>query len=159
MIRYEPNYILKKGIAAWADMFRELMSSRELIWRFIVRDISARYKQSLAGLLWAFLTPLAMMILFVWIKNTQVLPIKDTTMPYPAFVFLGQMIWLLFSHGITTSANSFVEAGPLLTKINFPRETLIISSLGQTVFEFIIRIPLLLIVFFWTGFMPKFTIF
>jgi len=155
---YEPNHILKAGVWVWAEMFRELINSRGLIWRLIVRDITARYKQSVFGILWAFLTPLVMMFAFVWIKGRNILPIGETAMPYAAFVFIGQMVWLLFSHGITTSANSLVQAGSMLTKINFPREVLVFSAIGQTIFEFLIRVPLLLIVFIWVGFTPKLTI-
>ncbi len=155
---YQPNHILKAGVRIWTEMFRELMDFRGLVWRLVVRDISARYKQSVLGILWAFLAPLALMIVFVWIKGKNILPIGETAMPYAAFVFLGQMIWLLFSHGVTSSANSMVAAGALLTKINFPREVLVLSAVGQTVFEFLIRIPLLLIIFVFVGFVPKITI-
>lgn len=155
---YEPNHIQKAGIRVWGEMFQEIVAFRGLIWRLIVRDISARYRQSFMGIFWAFLAPLVMMVVFVWIKNKNILPIEDTDMPYAAYVFLGQIVWLLFSHGITTTANSLVAAGSMLTKINFPKETLVISAVGQTVFEFLLRLPLLLIIFFWVGFIPKFSL-
>lgn len=155
---YEPNHIMKAGIRIWAEMFRELADFRGLIWRLVVRDISARYKQSVFGILWAFLAPLVMMVVFVWVKNKNILPIGETIMPYAAFVFLGQIVWLLFSHGVTTCANCLVAAGSMLTKINFPKEVLVLSAVGQTIFEFLIRIPLLLIVFVCVGFTPKLTI-
>lgn len=155
---YEPNHIMKTGIRIWAEMVQELVEFRGLIWRLIVRDISARYRQSFLGVFWAFLAPLVMMVVFVWIKSKNILPIKDTEIPYAAYVFLGQIVWFFFSHGITTTANSLVSAGSMLTKINFPKETLVISAVGQTVFEFLLRIPLLLIIFFWVGFIPKFSL-
>jgi lipopolysaccharide transport system permease protein len=158
VIIYEPNHIMKAGIDVWPQMFHELIACRELIWRLAIRDISARYKQSILGILWAFLAPLALMIVFIWIKGKHIIPIRETDMPYAAFVFLGQMIWLLFSHGVTTSANSLVAAGPMLKKIYFPREVLVLSSLAQTVFEFVLRIPLLGLIFIWIGFVPKWTI-
>lgn len=155
---YEPNHIQKVGIRVWGEMFRELVDFRGLIWRLIVRDISARYKQSFLGVFWAFLAPLVMMFVFVWVKGKNILPIGDTNMPYAAFVFLGQVVWLLFSQGLTKTAGSLVAAGSMLTKINFPKEVLVISAVGQTIFEFMLRIPLLLIIFFWVGFIPKFSL-
>ena len=146
---------MKAGIRIWGEMIQELIEFRGLIWRLIVRDISARYRQSFIGIFWAFLAPLIMMMVFVWIKNKNILTIQDTKMPYPAYVFLGQVIWLFFQHGLTTTANSLVAAGSMLTKINFPKETLVISAVGQTVFEFLLRIPLLIIIFLWVGFIPK----
>ena len=155
---YEPNHIMKSGLHVWIAMFEELVEYRGLIWRLIVRDISARYRQSILGVFWSFLTPLFIMGVFVVVKNKQILPIGNTALPYPAYVFLGQMVWLLFSQGLTYSANSLISSGSLLAKINFPKEVLIISAIGQTVFDFIIRIPLLVIIFFWVGFTPKLTI-
>jgi lipopolysaccharide transport system permease protein len=155
---YEPNYMMKAGIRVWADMVSELLEFRGLIWRLIVRDITARYKQSILGILWAFIAPLIMMLIFVWVKSRNILPIGETEIPYAAFVFMGQMVWLLFSQGVITSANSMVAAGNMLTKINFPREVLILSAIGQTIFYFLIRIPLLTIIFMWVGFTPKLTI-
>ena len=67
------------------------------------------------------------------------------------------VVWLIFASGVTASANSMVAAGALLTKINFPREVLVLSAVGQTIFEFLIRIPLLLIIFVFVGFTPKLT--
>ena len=154
IILYEPNHIVKAGIRVWPEMIRELSQARGLIWRLVVRDLSARYKQSFLGVFWAFLIPLVMMVTFVWIKNKSILPIGNTAMPYAAFVFLGQVVWLLFSQGITKTANCFVAAGSMLTKINFPKESLVISAMGETIFDFILRLPLLAIVFWWTGFMP-----
>jgi len=96
---YEPNYIMKAGILVWPEMFRELADFRGHIWRLVVRDLSTRYKQSALGIFCAFLAPLIMMLLFVWIKGRNILPAGDTAMPYAAFVFLGQMVWLLFACG------------------------------------------------------------
>jgi len=68
------------------------------------------------------------------------------------------MVWLLFSQGLTSAASSLISSGSLLAKINFPKEVLIISAIGQTVFDFIIRIPVLVIIFFWVGYTPRLSI-
>lgn len=152
---YEPDHVRKAGLGIWAEMFREIWTARGLVWRLIVRDIVSRYRQSMLGIAWAFLSPLPVLLAFVWMKERTVLSIGETGMPYPVFLFLGQMVWLLFSHGVTVSTGSLVSAGSLLTKINFPREALVLASLGQAVFEFAIRLPLLLAIFIWSGFIPK----
>jgi len=151
---YEPNHILKLGLRVWPEMVGELIQYRGLIWRLILRDISARYKQSIMGIFWSFLTPLIMTLLFVWVKDRKILQITDTDMPYAAFVFYGQMIWLIFAQGLTLAAQSLTAVGPMLRKINFPKEILVISAIGQTIFEFLLRLPLLAALFIWTGFHP-----
>lgn len=149
---------LNSGMGVWGEMFRELIHYRGLLWSLMIRDIRARYKQSIIGLLWPFLSPLVLVVIFVWIRSRNILPIGETDMPYPAFVFVGQIIWLLFSRGVTTCSTSLVGAENLLTKVNFPKEVVLFAALGQTVFEFLIRIPLLVIVFIWVGFIPQVTI-
>ena len=149
---------LNSGARVWIEMFHELFHYRGLLWSLMVRDIMTRYKQSIIGLLWPFLSPLVLVAIFVWIRSRNMLPIGETAMPYPAFIFVGQIVWLLFSRGVTTCATSLVGAETLLTKVNFPKEVVIFSALGQTVFEFLIRIPLLIIVFIWVGFVPQITI-
>ncbi len=80
---YEPNHIMKAGVRIWAEMFRELVAFKSLIWRLVIRDISARYKQSVVGILCAFIAPLVMMVVFIWIKSKNILLIGETTMLAP----------------------------------------------------------------------------
>jgi lipopolysaccharide transport system permease protein len=155
---YETNYLIKSGILVWIDVFRELIEYRGLIWRLMIRDISARYRQSVLGIFRSFLTPLATVIVFVRAKNSKVLLIGKTAMRYAAYVFLGQMIWQLFSQGVISTASSLVGASSLLAKINFPKQVLVIAAVGQTIFKFLIRIPLLFLIFVWTDFLPHLNI-
>ena len=114
---YEGNSRLNDGIGVWGEMFHELLHYRGLLWSLMIRDIRARYKQSIIGLLWPFLSPLVLVVIFVWIRSRNILPIGETDMPYPAFVFVGQIVWLLFSRGVTTCSTSLVGAENLLTKV------------------------------------------
>ena len=49
---YEPDKFIKTGsFASWREMAISLFRSRELIWRLFLRDFSARYRQSLLGVI------------------------------------------------------------------------------------------------------------
>lgn len=155
---YIPRRTFRLGLKAWPEMMREIVRYRGLIWTLICRDLAGRFRQSFLGLIWTFLTPLVLMGVFVWIKSTQILPIQSTLMPYASFLFLGQVVWFLFSTGVASATNSLVESGQLLNKVNFPREVLVVSSLGKTLFDLVMRLPILFLVFYWTGFWPKMSI-
>jgi len=71
--------------------------------------------------------------------------------------YRGLIRWL-FSQGVISTASSLVGASSLLTKINFPKEVLVIAAVGQTILKFLIRIPLLLLIFVWTGFLSHLNI-
>jgi lipopolysaccharide transport system permease protein len=128
------------GLGLWRQMFRELIDSRELTWRLFLRDFSARYRQSVLGYIWAIVPVLVTVATFAWLKKSNVLPIAKTDMPYPLFMLLGMTVWQLFATGLQGATQSLVNAGSLITKINFPRETLVIAAVGQSVFEFLVRV-------------------
>ena len=86
---YAPNRHLKLGIRIWAEMFQELIRSRELIWRLFLRDFLAKYKQTVLGILWAIIMPLLMVGTFVFLNRAGVINIGKTEIPYPVFALLG----------------------------------------------------------------------
>jgi lipopolysaccharide transport system permease protein len=124
-------------------MFREIWESRELSWRLFLRDFSARYRQSVLGYLWAVLPALITTFTFTWLNRAKVLPIGETDIPYPVYVLIGMTVWQLFASGLTGTTQSLVNAGGMITKINFPRETLVLAAFGQSVFDFLIRLVVL----------------
>lgn len=155
---YTPNQARLWGISVWHEMFREIMDNRELIWRLFMRDFSARYRQSVLGILWAIILPLIAVGTFVFLNRTGVLNVGDTGVPYPVYALLGLTIWQVFAGGLTVCSNAIVGGGSLVVKINFPKETLVLAAMGQVVFEFLVRLTLLLIVMGLYGVVPKWTI-
>jgi lipopolysaccharide transport system permease protein len=139
---YTPNDRVGLGLEAWRDMAKELVDSRELTWRLFLRDFSARYRQSVLGYVWAVVPVLLTVVTFTWLNCSNVLAIGGTALPYPLFVLLGMTVWQLFASGLTGATQSLVNAGSLITKINFPRETLVLAAFGQSLFEFCIRAAL-----------------
>jgi len=77
--------------------------------------------------------------------------------PYPVYALVGLTIWQLFATGISTCSNSIVAGGSMVVKINFAKESLIIASFAQSIFEFIVRAILLAAVFAWYGIVPHWT--
>lgn len=155
---YSPDRILKIGlVAAWRELFLSLIRSRELIWRLFLRDFSAKYRQSLLGVLWAVLNPLITVGIFVFLNKSGVFNIGSIDVPYPAFALVGLTVWALFATGLTVSSNSIVAAGAMVTKINFPKSSLVIASMGQAVVEFMVRLCLTIIVFVIYGIVPAWT--
>lgn len=144
---YEPNKYLKMGIRIWPHMFRELWASRELICRLFIRDWSARYRQAALGYLWALIMPFVAIGTFAFLSSAGVLNIGSTDAPYPIFALIGVTVWQLFSSGLAAGCNSIVGAGGMVSKINFPREVLVFSSVSQAFFEFLIKTVLIAVLF------------
>jgi len=154
-IIYEPNKYLKLGVRIWPRMFRELMQSRELIWRLFVRNWSARYKQAALGYVWALIMPFIAIGTFMFLNRAGILNIGATDLPYPLFALIGLTVWQLFATGINSGCNSIVTAGAMISKINFPLESLVFASLAQAIFEFLIKFGLVIVFFFIFKFIPS----
>ena len=68
-------------------------------------------------------------------------------MPYPIFALFGLAFWQLFSTGIVAGSSSLIQAGSMITKINFSKKALVIASMGKTMVAFAIQFVLAIIVF------------
>ncbi len=155
---YVPPSQRPGGLAVWREMVGEIISSRELAWRFYIRDFSVRYRQSVLGYLWAIIPLILSTATFAWLNRANILPVRSTGLPYPLFVLLNTAVWQLFASGFSSGTQSLASAGSLITKINFPRETLVIAAFGQSIFEFLLRAVLVLIAFVLFRTTPHWTI-
>ena len=57
-VTYSPDSQVRQPRQLAQEMWHDLLASRELAWRLLVRDISAQYRQSFLGVFWAFVPPL-----------------------------------------------------------------------------------------------------
>lgn len=137
---YTPGSQLRSPGIFIGNMWHDLVASRELAWRLMVRDINARYRQSVFGILWAFLPPLATAGIFIILNRAAVINVSTQDMPYPVFVLFGTLLWQVFVASLSAPLKAVGENRLMLARINFPREALILSGIGQVLFDFAIKL-------------------
>jgi len=143
---YTPESVLRGPSGMIRDMVADLLAGRELAWRLAVRDIKAQYRQTFLGLLWAFIIPLANTAVWFFLNLSGVVDFSGTEMPYPVYVFIGTILWAIFSDAVNAPLQQVLSSRPMLAKLNFPREALIVSGVYQTLFNALIRMLLVLLV-------------
>lgn len=126
----------------WAHV-RELWTYRDLIYNLVVRDLKVRYKNSVLGILWSLLNPLLMMLVFTFVFS--VLTGRSQLPAYPAFVLCGLLAWNLFSASVTGATVSIVGNASLVKKVYFPREVLPISVVLSNLVNYLLALPVYLI--------------
>ena len=132
---------------------RELWEYREVMWRLIVRDFKAKYKQSLLGYLWVAITPIITMIVFTFLfKRVTDVPTYD--IPYPLFSFAGIVPWTLFSKSFGATATSIVADKAILQKIYYPRLMSPIVKLSAGVIDFLVAMGVLFVLMLIFGYLP-----
>lgn len=146
---YQPASEIRHPLRLFRNMWRDLLAARNLAWQLIKRDILAQYRQSFFGFLWAFLPPLVAAAGFTFAANSRVLNIGQTDFPYPAYVMFSTALWQTFTESIRLPMRKVTQSKMLLAKINFPREALILASVGEVFFNFGIKLILIVGIFLW----------
>ena len=66
---YTPESPLRHPGRLLRALLRDLLAARELAWRLFVRDLSANYRQTYLGYIWAFLPPLLASATFIFLQS------------------------------------------------------------------------------------------
>jgi ABC-type polysaccharide/polyol phosphate export permease len=119
------------------------MKYAQLIRLLVGRELTLRYKRSVIGIGWTLLNP--MLTSFVlWIVFSFVFASRlPGTQQYAPYLMAGILLNTFFNQGVTLSAESIANNGPVLTKIYVPPQVFPISTaLAGLVNFFIGMIPL-----------------
>lgn len=130
-------------------MFADLWAARPLAWEMLRRDIEAQYRQSLFGVFLAFLPPLVTMAWCTLIQHARVINVPELDVPYPAFVLLSMMLWTTFIESMNAPIQGLMSEIRTLARANFPPEAVLISRFGDMLFNFAIKLILIVIAVFW----------
>ena len=134
-----------------SEMWKGLIDGRELAWRLAIRDISAQYRQTALGFLWLFILPLFNTLAWIFLQSSGVVSVANTDLPYPVYVFVGTMVWAIFSEAFNMPLQIVTASKPMLAKINFPREALLLSGILQVLFNSGIKILITIGALFFFG--------
>ena len=148
-IIYTPESLLRHPRQLFRQMWYDLLASRELAWRLMVRDISAKYRQSVLGIAWAFIPPIAMAVGFTLASEANIVNVGQTDFPYPAYVMFSTALWQTFVESLNGPVEAVTKAKPMLARVNFPREAVILAKVGEVFFNFMIKLLLIIGLFIW----------
>lgn len=124
----------------WRDLWR----FRELLGFLAWRDISVRYKQTVIGIAWAVVRPLATVAIMVIVFG-KIAGLPSGNVPYPVLVLSGMLAWQLFATGFAAASESLVTNANLISKIYFPRLIVPVSAMGVSFVDFLITLPILIV--------------
>ncbi len=132
-------------------IIKDFNQSHELGFRLFKRNLKAQYRQSMLGFGWAILHPLITACLWIFLNRSNVVSVADTGSSYPIFVITGTILWQVFTESILAPLTQISENKSILTKINIPREGLLLSGAYQLVFNTIIKILILVVIYLFFG--------
>jgi lipopolysaccharide transport system permease protein len=99
---------------------QDLVTYRELALILALRDLKVRYKQTVLGVLWAVVQPLAGVVLFTLVFG-RLVDLPSDGLPYAVFVYAGLLCWQFFAASVDRATSSLVENESLVSDVWFPR--------------------------------------
>jgi lipopolysaccharide transport system permease protein len=147
---------LRAEPARWLPSLERLWTYRELLWLLTLRELKAKHRQTVLGIGWALVQPVAMMLVFTALFSVFVrVPLEG--IPYAAFAYSGLICWLFLSNSLSTGTSSLVTNMNLITKASFPREVIPLSVIMTTAFDLLIGLVLLAVLLLVYGVQPSIT--
>jgi lipopolysaccharide transport system permease protein len=152
----EPRpYLVIRPPSRWSPInVRELWEFRDLLHRFVVRDLKLRYRQTALGVAWVVLQPLLAAGVFAFVFG-RVADLDSEGVPYFAFAFAGMLAWNTFNQSLTRMSGSLVANSGLIAKIFFPRLVLPLSTLGAVLVDFAVAFTMMTVVWIVAGVAPS----
>jgi lipopolysaccharide transport system permease protein len=146
-----PSKSTKNSISI-KKMFSDVKDARFLGKQIFIRDTTAMFRQSLLGIAWAILPPFLSGGLWIFLNYSGAVNITDTGIPYPIFVISGTLLFTTFTQALNTPSDAVNAGKSMMSKLNFPREALLINAFYKTLFEFSLKLLPLLVIALALGF-------
>lgn len=130
------------------ETINNLYSYRELLKSNVKKEIRGKYKGSFLGILWSFVNPLLMTLVYAIVFPFL---LKSTEPHYVTFVVIGMLPWTYFTNTILISMGSIIGNGGIIKKVYFPREILPISVNVSGLINFLISCLIIVIFLICSG--------
>lgn len=117
-----------------------VLRHKSLLLQMVKRNVAARYRGSMLGLVWSFVQPLMMLCVYTFVfsivlKARWGVDAGDSKGAFAVIMFCGMAVFNIFSESISSCSTVVVWNPNLVKKVIFPLEIL---PLSQTISTFIL---------------------
>lgn len=99
------------------------------------RTYQVRYRQSMAGFVWAIIPPLITVGAATLVFDI-VIEVDTGATPYPIFAFAALTPWAFLASSMTSGVPIIVQAQQVVSRFAFPRASLPLSMVGLSLIDF-----------------------
>ena len=129
-------------------MLESIREKTFLFKQLVKRDLTSKYKDSFLGVIWSFINPLCVMLIFTAIFSVLFrFQIKN----FPVYFLTGRVIYDFFIAATTGAMGSIKGNAGILKKIYVPRYMFALGSIGYESVNFLISLVILFGVMYITG--------
>ena len=133
-------------------LIKSLWCNRYLIAQMTRRDVVGRYKGSVLGLVWSFLTPILMLVVYTFVfsvvfKARWGADGDESKTQFALVLFVGMIVHGLFSEVLNRAPGLILSNVNYVKKVVFPLHVLPVIAMGAALFHASISLIVLLIAF------------
>lgn len=128
----------------YADVFRY----RELFGNLFRRDLQAKYRGSILGVLWTVANPVLLMAVYLLVFSVVLNSRFAHVDHYPLFLLSGLAVWTFFATALQSSSRSMLDNANLIRKTRFPRQLVPLAVVGAHLVSFVVMLVGLLVLNF-----------
>jgi lipopolysaccharide transport system permease protein len=134
------------------SLSRSLWHNRQLILQMTRREVVGRYKGSIMGLLWSFMNPVFMLMVYTFFfsvvfKARWSMDANESKTQFAIVLFVGMIVHGLFAEVLNRSPLLILSNVNYVKKVIFPLEILPVISMGAALFHCLVSLTVLLIAF------------
>ncbi|MBV9973155.1 MAG: ABC transporter permease [Candidatus Eremiobacteraeota bacterium] len=116
---------------------------RWLLVELVIRDLRLRYRGTYVGFLWTLLNPVVYMAIYTFVFGFM---LNVGIHRYPAYLLAGLVPWTWFLTAVTQGVSAIQDGRMYVGKTVFPTEALVVVPVLSNMINFVLSLPLLLIV-------------
>ena len=140
--------IIRPHEKLWKLNLKEVWAYRDLVERFVKRNIVVQYKQTILGPLWYIIQPILTVIMNMVVFG-GIAKMSTDGVPQPLFYMAGNVCWLYFANCLNQTSNTFVANQSMFGKVYFPRLAIPIATVLSNLFRFGIQLALFIVLWIW----------
>ena len=129
-------------------MINRIYRYREFLKTNVKKDIRGKYKGSFLGVLWSFINPLLMALIYAIVFPFI---LKNSQDNYVTFIVIGILPWNFFTTVISQGTFCILANAGIIKKVYFPREILPISVATSGLVNFFIALPIIILFCLFSG--------
>ncbi|MCZ2442405.1 MAG: ABC transporter permease [Flavobacteriales bacterium] len=135
MERDEYIRVVKPGADSLSTYLSGFWNQRHLALTLSVRDIKAKFSQTLLGVGWVLIQPAIYVIIFSLFFG-YALGWKSDNIPYPLYALSGLLVWNLFSFIVVNGSLGIQDSAMMIRHIAFPRILIPVSKILTGLVDF-----------------------
>lgn len=142
------RWVVRTSDGDHMDTSTRLLTSWPLLRMYAVRQVQLRYRQSLLGLSWTLVQPVAIMAIYGFIF-TRILEVSGEGIPYLSMAWSGLTVWMYVQATIQIGTVSLLNDAYMIGKVWFPREIIplapVVGGLVDLGMAAVVLVPILVV--------------